>query len=286
MRRYRVLLMQFDARPNILSMKIEPTWEPHIQQQLHAARAQVSAELAAQYGLVQLDRKIRDFCELGAAPFSVISFHNVFYDQARSAFTVGAYYPALTAACALGERILNHLVLLFRDDFAATPEYRHVYRKDSFDNWDLAIDTLAAWNVLLPDAVSSFRALRDLRNRSLHFNPETDRSAREQALVAMRTLHGIIDCQFTVFGIRPWFIPSDTGISLVKKESERDPFVAKVLLPSCALVGPEHDLEQAGDGQFRAVDATVSVHQLRVVASARAAARSGAVRRSCTLQGR
>lgn len=56
-----------------------------------------------------------------------------------------ADYPALVGACALGERILNHLILDLRGAYAHTPEYKRVHRKDSFDDWRVPIDTLAAW---------------------------------------------------------------------------------------------------------------------------------------------
>jgi hypothetical protein len=58
--------------------------------------------------------------------------------------------------------ILNHLLLDLREEFRGTPEYKQIHRKDSFDNWDLAIDTLEAWSVLLPDAAKGFRSSRRL----------------------------------------------------------------------------------------------------------------------------
>jgi hypothetical protein len=73
-----------------------------------------------------------------------VAFHNVFFNQVRDSFVIGSYYPALTAACALGERILNHLVLGLRDSFRTAEEYKRVYRKDSFDNWMIPIDVLEA----------------------------------------------------------------------------------------------------------------------------------------------
>lgn len=57
-----------------------------------------------------------------------------------------------------------------------------MYRKNSFDNWDLAINTLESWNVLLPEAVATFRELKTVRNHSIHFNPETDKNYKEAAL--------------------------------------------------------------------------------------------------------
>ncbi|MDO8437569.1 MAG: hypothetical protein Q7S69_05340 [Nitrosomonadaceae bacterium] len=174
MKRYTVLAYDFDARANILNQEIGDNWKPHIKEMWQRNKHQVIEGLAAEYGSIGLHEKVKNFRAIGAMPISLIAFHNKFFHQARSAFVVGAYYPALTAFCALGERVLNHLVLLFRDDFKETKEYKKVYRKDSFDNWDLAIDTLESWGIVLPAAAQTFRLLRDLRNKTLHFNPDTD----------------------------------------------------------------------------------------------------------------
>ena len=125
-----------------------------------------------------------------------VAGHNALFHQVRQAFVIGAYYPALVGACALGERILNHLMLDMRGHFTATPEYKKVYRKDSFDDWRLPIDTLEAWGILLPDAVIEYRALMDLRHRSIHFNRETTNALRDDALAAIIHMRTIIEQQF------------------------------------------------------------------------------------------
>jgi hypothetical protein len=160
---------------------------------------------------------------------------------------IGSYYPALTAACALGERILNHLVLALRDNFKSTSQYKSVYNKQSFDDWDLAIDTLEAWGVLLPAAVEAFRSLKSERHRAIHFRPETDQDDRSLALSALQSLAKVIQEQFSGFGTQPWFIPGARGESFIAKAAERQPFVSKIYLPNCALVGPRHRIEFRGN---------------------------------------
>lgn len=180
----------------------------------------------------------------------MLAYHNRFADQARNAFVVGAYYPALTGACSLCERILNHLVLGLRDDFRGTPEYKWVHRKKSFDNWDLPIGTLEAWGVLVPEVVAAFKTLRDVRNRrAIHFDPSTDTKDREYALEAVRSLNEIVAEQFGTSAPVPWFIPgAKGGVGFIKKEMEVDPFVKLVYLPNALAVGPEHYLENGADG--------------------------------------
>ena len=254
MKRYRVLHMDFDVRANLLALEVQDSWDPRIRERYQQNKEHVRQQLRAQYGSQDEEQKARNFLALGAAPFSVIFFHNAFYRQVRDAFILGAYYPALTGVCALGERVLNHVIHLLREDFQHTPEYKQVYRKDSFGKWDLAIKTLENWAVLLPETVNRFRELRDVRNRALHFNPETERDTRDAALSALKLFHGIVENQFAAFGKTPWYIPNDLGISFVRKAHENHPFVARVVLPSCAHVGPAHDLQRTEHGVWTAVD--------------------------------
>jgi hypothetical protein len=185
-----------------------------------------------------LEKKIENFVAMGFKPFSILAYHNNFFDQVRRAFVIGAYYPALVGACALGERILNHLILDLRGFYKHTPEYKRVCRKDSFDNWQVPIDTLEAWNVLLPKAVAELRALMVLRHRSIHFKVSTYSNLHEDALAAIHHVSTIIEQQFAAFGSRPWFIDGTRGHVFIKRDWEHNPFVKTYYLPTCPFVGP------------------------------------------------
>lgn len=248
MKRYRVLSYDFDTRANVLNTVVKDDWEPQVKASWENNKNQIKEGLIAEFGAYSAFAKIRNFTDLGPLPFSIIAFHNKFLRQAWRSFVIGAYYPALTSACALGERILNQLILHLRKYFKETPQYKNVYRKNSFDDWDLAINTLAAWQVLLPDVVEFFRELKELRHRSIHFNPETDTNDRELSLNAMLKLSKIIQSQFSGFGTQPWFIEGIPGGMYIKKESENDPFVKEIILPNCNLVGHLHTLESSLKG--------------------------------------
>src|SRR6266542_1073426 len=157
MKRFRVLQFDFDTRVRTLTDNIPDHWEERVKEQHRRNREQTVQELSVQFGAYGADAKRQNFIDLGPKPFSILAFHNRFLEQVRVAFIIGAYYPELTGACALGARILNQLILTLRDEFKSTAHYKRVYKKDSFDNWDLAIDTLEAWDVLLPEAVKEFR---------------------------------------------------------------------------------------------------------------------------------
>ena len=243
MKRYRVLSFDFDTRVRSLSDEIRDEWEESVKEQHRQNRRATQEALIHTFGAQDYHAKRQNFIDLDVKPLSVLAFHNRFFELVRIAFVVGAYYPALTGACALGERILNHLILLLRDHFKSRPEYKRVHNKDSFDNWDVPIDSLAAWDVLLPEVADEFRTLKETRNKSLHFRPEVDTNDRELALDAIKLLSKIIGNQFSAFGPQPWFIKGVPGEIYIKKECENDPFIKHVYLPNCLLVGYKHEVK-------------------------------------------
>lgn len=242
MKRYRVITIDYDTRAYLFSQKIEEGWEEKVKEVHRENKKKITKGLIESFGELHSDKKIKNFIELGNKPPSVLAFHNKFFEQIRIAFVMGAYYPALTGACALGERILNYLVLILRDDFRATPEYKKVYRKNQFDNWQLLIQVLSAWDVLLPEVVRKFEKLRKIRNKAIHFRPETDRNDKALALSAIKILSDIISSQFSGFGTQPWFfiVP---GEIYIKEEWRNTPFVKKVYIPNSVLAGPYHVVE-------------------------------------------
>ena len=242
MKRYRVILIDFDTRAVLLTQEIQEGWEEEVKRIHRENKEKITKGLIESFGELNSDIKIKNFIDLGNKPLSVLAFHNKFFQQIRFSFVMGGYYPALTAACALGERILNHLILILREDFKKTPEYKKVYRKKQFDNWQLLIQILKAWDVLLPEVAKNFEKLRKIRSKAIHFRPETDRNERPLSLSAIKTLGDIIANQFSGFGTQPWFfiVP---GEIYIKKEWENKPFIKKVYLPNCANVGPYHVVE-------------------------------------------
>ncbi|MFD1736267.1 hypothetical protein ACFSCX_06770 [Bacillus salitolerans] len=197
--------------------------------------------LVATYGVVNIGEKVDNFIELGIQPLSIIAYHNVYFQQVKDSYIMGSYYPALTGACSLGERILNHLILTLRDHHKGTPEYQKVFRKKSFDNWDIVISTLEAWGIFTPDVVSAFNKLKLIRNKSIHFNLETENSeqVKKDALEAIHLLTDIISFQFSAFYKgQPWLIPGmyqNRGI--IKKGAENLPFVKEILVPNSEKLG-------------------------------------------------
>ncbi|MBM3286996.1 MAG: hypothetical protein FJY88_06560 [Candidatus Eisenbacteria bacterium] len=253
MKRHRTLPMDFDFRANALAIEIQDSWQDDVKALHRQNRETLLTQLQSQFGEDEFDAKLVNFRALGPKPFSIIAFHNRFLEQCRRAFVIGGYYPAPVGACALGERILNQTILVLRDDFRSSPEYKKVYTKSSFDDWEFATAVLDSWHVLLPEVVTDYNALAQRRHRAVHFDPVTDTNDRDLALEAVQLATRIIGVQFGLLGSQPWFIPGSRGESFIRKEAEQQPFVRRIYLPNCPLVGPFHQLDGAS-GSWLIVD--------------------------------
>jgi len=232
--------VDFDSRVTTLTTEIKDNWEPKVKQMWLNNKQTIINGLIFEFGKLNFKIKLRNFIDLGNKPFSIISFHNKFFQQARYSFIIGSYYPALTATCALGERILNHLILILRQYYKDTPEYKKIYRKSSFNDWSNAIDVLFKWNILSPNTVIYFNNLKEIRNNNIHFNYSTDYNDRTYALNAIKEMNNIITEQFIAFGKSPWFIPKTKGAFYIKKSYEENPFIKEIYIPNCFYVGPNH----------------------------------------------
>lgn len=250
MKRYLVYPLDFDSRALLLATEIQDDWEDQIKEQWRQNKEKVENEIRSQYGDVNLDRKIIDFADFGRVPFSIFSYHNDLLHQARSSFVHGLYYPALVSLCTLGERILNHLILDLRDDFKSSAHYRKVYRKESFDNWEKMIEILSDWEVFQSATVAdNFGKLRAVRNRSIHFNEDTYKNLRADALEASDLICAIIETQFGHDGQDlKWLIPGTLGHRFVRHTSEQDPFLRRFYFPQCPKVSPYFSINFIADG--------------------------------------
>jgi hypothetical protein len=238
MKRYLVFPIHFDTRSSSLDEE-QSSWDDSVKENHRDNKANVIEGLQNQFGKREADTKIQNFRDLGYLPFSIVSYHNKFFQQARDAFVIGAYYSAATGACGLAERILNHLIIDLRDQFSHTPEYKTVYSKKSFDDWDRAINVLAAWNVLRLNVPTLFRKMKGIRNRLIHFDPTTYDNDRAIALESLRLLAEIVSIQFGFFRQEHWWaIKGTRGANFISKAAEQDPFIKTFYLPRCPLVGP------------------------------------------------
>lgn len=240
MKRYRVLSFDFNSTSLLLK---EYRAAKSLSEQDKSNLEKIMTGLKGQFGEFNLESKVENLIEIGPKYFSVIAYHNSFLEQVRQAFVIGAYYPALTSACALGERILNQILLGVKDSFKTTPEYKKVGLKEKNDDWERLIEALSNWKILLPNASLNFEKLRKKRHYSLHFNASTDARTREEALESILLIQEIVAEQFSAFGSQPWFITGIPGEIYIKKSWEDNPFIKLVYLPNSILVGYKHEIK-------------------------------------------
>lgn len=252
-RRYHPFSFDFDSTPLNLNDPDE-RWDEQVKRDHLERREQEINRLKLQYGALDIENVVKNAADLGPKSMSLLAYHNRLHEQARRSFIGGMYYPALVAACALGERILNHLVLDLRDSFKSSEHYRKVYRKDSFDNWPLVISILTDWNVFVDGVGPDFLALGELRNRSIHFNPDTYQSMHGEALSALQRLNAIIAKQFGYFGNQPWFIENTPGAQFLRRAYEKHPYVLAYIIPRSGFVGPLYGMERSQEGHWMHLD--------------------------------
>ncbi|BBY67763.1 hypothetical protein MHEL_60060 [Mycolicibacterium helvum] len=245
-RRYMPLHYTFDTRNTLMDHEEEygASWEPDIRAQWRQNLRQFTVELIHEFGAADFEAKFTDYRALGAKPMSVVALHNVFLAQIRTAFAAGAYYPALVGASALGERILNQLVVVLRNDYRGHPATTdEIAGWRSFTKWGQCTDALAGWGVLSDELVDQFTRLGKLRHRAVHYNPGLDNTdARDPAIDAVRLIQDIIRELFPPFGGPPRFIEGTTGQSFLSSNAETQPLIRRFYLPACVLVSPRYEM--------------------------------------------
>lgn len=250
MKRYRVVPKTFDLTANLLisleeSLRINPSDD--IVEKIN----QLKESYGMRYGILYIENKLDNIRSIGVNPFSIVSYHNSLIQQIRDSFITGNYYPALTGACALGERILNHLILDLRTHYQPLGNDESIFTDKTFSNWRDMILKLDEWNVLLPEVSKSFKELKNIRNKALHFSQSLPSKLREVALEALILIQNIIANQFSAFGLQPWFIPNVAGESYLKREWETIPFIKEYYLKiNSYYVGPSHKVKSIQPWQF------------------------------------
>jgi hypothetical protein len=240
MRRYRLMPVAFNAGHHALR-PTDPGWEPQVQR-LHEQNRQAMVDhLRHLHGEANLGVAVQNSIDLGSDPWSTIGWHIGLWLQVRHAFITGAYYPAAVAAGALGERILNHLLLDLAADCATDADRRELER-DKSPTYGAALNILRRWKVLEADTVRHFTRLQRIRNRLVHFDPRLYDDLRGRSLEAVTTLRDAIDSQFGVL-VQRRLIPNTPGVLYAKKSVETEPFFRRYMKPVALHVSPRHGID-------------------------------------------
>lgn len=194
--------------------------------------------VAQNHGQIDTENKYIRWLELEPpALCAPVEWHDLLREVEFS-YIHGDFYPALTSACCLGERILNHLVINLRDYFKDSPRYKEVHAKESFQDWNRSIDILSEWNVLNDEQTGLFNELLELRNPAIHFGNLEE--LQEKAKEAINLVYSITSKMFGQVSGHFFICPGEFYVSSNETEI---PLVKEFIIPHCHLVGYKHRIE-------------------------------------------
>ncbi len=220
---YRVTSFALDTRVQGLKSHSNEPWA-----------LQMRESLIQEWGAKEGNEKIKRFIELDIYLLGLPDEYYELLVQIVSAYCCGQYYPAMTAAGVLGERILNRLILKIRKHFSGSPLYKKVWSKKSFDNWDVPIEVLREWDVITDDVAQRFEELKILRNDSVHYNEGYDFAANSRN--AVNLIGDIVTALFNYTNRKDLFWVFDVpGEIWLKTSAQENPFVKEFVLNHCVL---------------------------------------------------
>jgi hypothetical protein len=223
---YRVMAFALDTTVNIFK-----------QEGLIAQKSEIEKSLRAEWGELDFASKLKRFVQLD---LSFLGIPEEYYNLLRpvvASYCCGYFYPAMTSAGALGERILNRLIIKLRGHFKSSKHYKKIWNKDSFDQWDLPISILTDWGIISAEVKSVFQRLQKYRNESIHYSEGYDFESNSHD--AVKALADIINGQFNYMNRKDLFWVFDMpGEIWVRSAVVNDPFIKEFVLPHCLQLTP------------------------------------------------
>jgi uncharacterized protein YutE (UPF0331/DUF86 family) len=231
-RMYQVVNYYVDTRSNILRHE----------QMDKKTKTEIVEGLKDDFGSQDFQEKLDRYIDLEFSLLGIPEEYPGLLNQIISAYSSGYYYPAITASGALGERILNRLILKTRDYFKSDSEYKKIHNKKSFDNWDKTISFLERNGVILSEVAKLFKQLEKYRNDSIHYNDGYN--FKENSKLAVKNILEIIDKQFNYINRKDLFwVFNVPGEIFVKSEVIDKPFIKEFVLDKCEYITPYHKRE-------------------------------------------
>lgn len=208
-------------------------------------RGKIKEHVTSLYGNADIQEKLKRYLSFKPPSLRVIPQYHDLLQEIEDSYVYGLYYPTLTSACCLGERIFNMLIIRLRHYYKKSKHYKHIYNKESFDDWKKSIDILWDWKVITSkDIRTKYRKLASIRHNVIHFNRLKDIEVK--ALDVLAIVYDITTYFFAV-GHREDIYFWCPGEVYIRKEAEQNPFVREMILPHCSLVGYEHRIESVNN---------------------------------------
>jgi len=238
MKRYRILKFGIDTTRNILNF---PNNTPMIEKH----KQEMKESLISQFGEIDFDNKFKRYMEVKKPALAIVEEYWYLLNEIADAYVSGYFYPALTGACCLGERIFNVMILKLREYHKSSKFYKNIYRKDSFIDWDEAINISKEWVAIDNETEENFRSLEKIRHASIHYrNREQD--LQRISIDAINNINFIVDHIFGILNRKDILLLFNVpGEIYIKKEAEKIPLVREFYIPSAFLVGYKHTISDS-----------------------------------------
>ena len=232
-----------DRRYRLSSFFIDSTRGFYKDENLKNQQEPYTEYLKSEFGVNNFDSKFQRWLNINYPPLGLIDEYPEKITQIINSYSCGYFYSAVTSACCLAERILNRLLLKTRNYFKNSPNYKKIYRKDSFDDWSKMLSILSEWNLISKTAFDAFNELMPIRHSSIHYNEyynfeEVAPIAINKLILAITEIFGVINRKdiYLVFNI--------PGEVWVKSEAENNPFVKEFVLPHCYYAHAVHEIDR------------------------------------------
>lgn len=235
-----------DRRYRLSSFFIDSTRSTYHNDHLKAQQQPFTEHLKSEFGAHEFESKFERWLKIDYPPLGLIDEYPDKITQIINAYSCGYFYPVVTSACCLAERILNRLVLETRDYFKSSPHYKKIYRKDSFDDWSKMILILSNWKLISQTALDEFNKLMPIRHSSIHYNKNYN--FEEIAPIVINSLISAITEIFGVINRKDIYLVFNIpGEVWVKSEAENDPFVKEFVLPHCYYAHAVHEIDRSNN---------------------------------------
>lgn len=234
-RRYRLMNFFIDTTRGFFS-------NPALNSALQKEIDRFTEHLKAILGTDNFKEKFERWLKINYPPLGLIDEYPDKITQIINTYSAGFFYPAVTSACCLAERILNRLILKTRAHFKKSPHFSKIYRKESFDDWDKMITIISDWQLIPERAINIMKELMPIRHQSIHYNESFNFEA-----IALEVINKLIAAITEIFGVinrKDIYLVFDVpGEIWVRLEAQERPFVKEFVLPHCYYAHAIHDVD-------------------------------------------
>jgi hypothetical protein len=230
-RRYRLMSFFVDTSRNLYSSK-------YTKQQADSH----TEYLKSIFGEQDFQHKYERWIKIEYPEVGLIDEYPNKITEIINTYCSGYYYPAVTSACCLAERILNRLILKTRKYFTSHSNYKRIFRKSSFNDWDKMLEIISDWQLIPEKSIEILCEIKNIRHQSIHYNELFDFEA-----IVTETINKLIAAVTEIFGVlnrKDIYLVFDIpGEIWVRSIAEERPFVKEFVLPFCYYAHAVHDID-------------------------------------------